>query len=262
LRFFDRNNVMDLLEYLPAIKKDLKSWGLVDVALTGKTPYNVIMVAKQLEEIMGAAEGMVFVHHKDHILAFVKHAQSINAWCDAITAAIGKALPEYGCDVMASGLTVSGLRKMEVRLKPPAKEGEDAARSTLYNLRATRRKNVIMLVDDDLYMTSIIKATLSKYAECVVVHNPNLVLDVYLKINPDIVFLEMDFARASGLEILDSLMKYDKDVHVVMLTSAKTAHHVIAAKEKGVKGFVGKPFELPRLESEIFSCSTFTRPVV
>lgn len=259
----DRSNVAELMAFIPAIKKDLGRWGLLDIALSGQTDHNVMSIARKIEKALGAREGAIFVHDKGHVLSFVKHAACAGDRFETISAAVVKCLPEYSCDVVSSGMTSEGLRNIEIRLSKAAdNEGEHASRSIMYQQRAGRRANVIMLADTDQEMVRSLQRSLKPFGECVAVHDPVLLLDAYLDCVPDIVFLDIDLPRQPGLELLELLMKYDKDAHVVILTRAKTADYVLAAKCKGAKSFIGKPFELARLTAEISACPTIKSAVV
>jgi CheY-like chemotaxis protein len=256
----DRSNISKLLSFLPTIKKDLKSWGLVDIALTGRTKHNVMLIAKKIEDALGSRDGALFVHDEKHIISFLRHSLSANDCREAIATAIVQCLPEYSCDVVSSALSTEGLQKIEIRLSHSVSSGKNAtARSTLYCHRAERHENVLMLVDDDRYLIEILARSLAKFGTCIPVYDGAQSLDAYLENVPDIVFLDISLPGKSGLEILDLVMKYDHDAHVVMLTSLKTTDHVVAAKSKGAKSFIGKPFDVSRLESEIFNCPTIRR---
>ncbi len=259
----ERSNVTDLMALIPAVKKDLKCWGFLDIALTAGSNHNVMSIARKIEKALGAREGAIFVHDKGHVLSFVKHSLFAEDCLETICAAVVKCLPEYSCDVVSSGMTVEGLRNIEIRLSKAAdNEGPYSSRSIMYQHRVERRENVIMLVDRDQHLVRILQVSLEQFGKCVTVHDPGLLLDTYLDYVPDIVFLDIDLRPHSGLEILDLLTKYDKDAYVVMLTRARTADSVLAAKAKGAKSFVGKPFELTRLTAEIRACPTIKQNVV
>lgn len=73
---------------------------------------------------------------------------------------------------------------------------------------------------------------------------------------PDLVLLDINLPRMSGLEVLQYINEDEslKDVCVIMLTGSEKDEDIRAAMELGAKGYLVKPANLLQL-SEIVSCS-------
>lgn len=67
----------------------------------------------------------------------------------------------------------------------------------------------------------------------------------------DLVFLDIELAGASGLDLLGDLRHADPALPVVMVTHHSTQDVVVKALRQGAFGFIVKPYSLSRLK-EIF----------
>jgi len=58
---------------------------------------------------------------------------------------------------------------------------------------------------------------------------------------PDILFLDINMPRMGGLQALERIRDFNKDLPVVMITSAYSdTNNIVRAKELGVSGFFAK----------------------
>ena len=126
-------------------------------------------------------------------------------------------------------------------------------------MRATRQENVILIADDNKEICELLKEELEDVGHCHTVQDVSQVLDSYLEHVPDLVFLDINFQGGSGLDIIDQLMKYDKDAYVIMITGAGTASNAVTARTRGARSFIAKPFDPARLETELRKCTTLRR---
>ncbi len=70
---------------------------------------------------------------------------------------------------------------------------------------------------------------------------------IYCAHLPHIVFLDIELPDVNGLEILDLLTRYDPAAYVVMLTGNAQQRNVEFALQKGIRGFISKPFNRQKI---------------
>ncbi|MEZ0261910.1 MAG: response regulator [Alphaproteobacteria bacterium] len=256
----DRSHVKELLRFVSGIKSDIQYWAMVDVVLTGKTPHNVLLLGRRLEDMIREREGAIYVYDKERMLCFVRHDQPAQECNDSFTQQVLAHLPPRSCEVASNSVTADKLQRVEIRLATTAEgQNQKAQQSTLYSLRAGRDEKVILLADDNKDICELLKEELAHIGVCHMVHDVSKVLEAYLEHVPDIVFLDINFQGGSGLDVIEQLIKYDKDAYVIMVTGAGTASNAVAARTKGARSFIAKPFDPERLEAELRKCPTIWR---
>jgi CheY-like chemotaxis protein len=256
----DRSHVKELLRFVSGIKSDIQYWSMVDVVLTGKTTHNVLLLGRKLEDVIESHEGVIYVHDKARMLCFVRHERPAKECNDVFTQEVIARMPPKSCEVAASGMTTDQLQRVEIRFATEAEEqNRKPPQSTLYAMRAARQENVILIADDDKEIAELLKEELEGYGHCITVNDAAKVVDTFLEYVPDVIFLDINFQGASGLDLIDEITKYDKDTYIIMVTGAGTASNAVAARTRGARAFVAKPFDPARLESELLKCPTVRR---
>ena len=125
--------------------------------------------------------------------------------------------------------------------------------------RQQRQDNIILIADDDLLIRSMLKKSLGSYGDVTVLEDGTEVVDVYLKILPDILFLDIHLPGQSGFDILDEILMFDQDAYVVMLSSDSDKDNVLNTRKMGAKGFLAKPFTKEKLEESLWKCPTIVK---
>ena len=100
----------------------------------------------------------------------------------------------------------------------------------------------VLLVDDNEAMLARTAAILSK--ACVVVGTAKdgpSALDAVLKLQPDVIVLDISMPGMTGLEVAAALRKAQSRVAVVFLTVHDDEEFLLAAKAVGGIGYVVKP---------------------
>ncbi len=108
--------------------------------------------------------------------------------------------------------------------------------------RASRKHFQILVIEDDPFSRRMISLALSPEFEAVFSESGMGGLYDYLRVAPDIVFLDINLPDISGHEVLRKIMKYDSEAHIVILSGNGHAENVMTSVNEGAKGFVGKPF--------------------
>ena len=107
-----------------------------------------------------------------------------------------------------------------------------------------KEKIRVMIVDD----SSIIRQTIRKFisglnVEIVgIAENGKVALELFRKTNPDIVTLDITMPEMDGLTLLETMMKINKNVKVMILTAISDKSTGLKAMNMGAKSYVTKPF--------------------
>ena len=78
-----------------------------------------------------------------------------------------------------------------------------------------------------------------------------IAIDLYEKVKPDLVILDILMPDMNGLEALKKIMEIDPDARVLMCTASEQSSHVQEALSLGAKGYIVKPFTDNQLRATI-----------
>lgn len=243
-----------LLTYLPYVKMTLNEWLFVDIGLTEPLSENLTAeeAAEAVHGIFKSREGKLFVINEREILMIVRWEKTnpISTVADNISVA----LPKDGCEIYVHEPTIAGLAKLEVLItyKKPA------SAPTLADRRALRRKNVVEVADDDMYMRMLVKKGLGPRCEVVEIADGMQILDTYQAKAPDILFLDIHMPNMNGTNVLQQILAIDPKAFVVMLSADSSRDNVEYAAHNGAKGFLTKPFTKEKLEEYLTKCPTIS----
>ncbi len=117
----------------------------------------------------------------------------------------------------------------------------------------------VLIVDDSAVVRKVISEELSKYDDIEIVGtavDPYVARDKIVKLNPDVITLDMEMPRMDGLSFLAKLMKH-LPMPVVVLSSLtpKNSEIAIKALELGAVEVLCKP-------GEAYSAQDISRPLV
>jgi two-component system chemotaxis response regulator CheY len=107
----------------------------------------------------------------------------------------------------------------------------------------------ILIVDDAVFMRTILKNMLEKAGYIVVAdaENGKKAVEKYKELyntekKPNLVLMDITMPEMDGITALKELKKFDEKVLVVMCSSLTAQHSVVEAIKVGAKHFIGKPF--------------------
>lgn len=102
----------------------------------------------------------------------------------------------------------------------------------------------ILLVDDAGYMRRLVGIMAKKGGHEIVgeAETGETAIELYEKIKPDIVILDILMPDMNGLEALRKIKGLDPDARVLMCTASEQSTHVQEALSLGAKGYIVKPF--------------------
>jgi two-component system chemotaxis response regulator CheY len=244
----------ELLGYLPYVKLSLKEWLFVDVRLSDPSDENLTIskAAEAVHALFKSQEGKLYVCNDREILMIVRWGKNNPA--SAVADGVSKALPEKGCEVFVHAPTIEGIAKLEILItyKKPA------ASPTLADIRATRRENVIVVADDDMYMRMLVKKGVGTNFTVIEIADGSEILAAYKNNVPDVLFLDIHMPNMDGTNVLQQILALDPKAYIVMLSADSSRENVEQTAQKGAKGFLTKPFTKERLQEHLNKCLTIS----
>ncbi len=109
--------------------------------------------------------------------------------------------------------------------------------------------SVILIVDDAIFMRSMIKSILSKsgYSNIQEAENGAVAVEKYVRYRPILTLMDITMPEMDGIAAVKFIRKIDPEANIVMCSAISQEDMVIEAIESGAKDFVIKPFPPERL---------------
>jgi len=112
----------------------------------------------------------------------------------------------------------------------------------------------VMVVDDEEDLRNLVKMVIEKEGyEVEVAENGDDFLEKFDRFQPDLVILDVMMPGPSTKEILGRLKEKGTDTKIILLTVVRFSNDEIKRLSQmgNVVGYVTKPFDIPKLVSEI-----------
>lgn len=111
----------------------------------------------------------------------------------------------------------------------------------------------IMIVDDASFMRSSLKFIAEKHGHTVVgtASDGKEAVDLYSKLKPDLVTLDILMKDLDGISTLKLLLKQDPQAKIIMVTAMGQETKQEEAKKIGASGYIRKPFKPEDIAAEI-----------
>lgn len=109
-----------------------------------------------------------------------------------------------------------------------------------------------IIIDDELLALHRMKKLLDDFSEIEVAgafHNPLEALEWIQQEQIDIVFLDIEMAEMSGMELGEELLQHQPDLHIVFVTAYN--HYAVEAFELNALDYVLKPVQKERLRKTL-----------
>ncbi len=102
----------------------------------------------------------------------------------------------------------------------------------------------VLIVDDSIYMRSLIKNALEETGYQIVgeAQNGETAIDLALDLQPDLITLDNILPDMMGFEILKVLKEEGLDAKVIMISAVGQQTVVNKGKELGAEDYIVKPF--------------------
>ena len=103
----------------------------------------------------------------------------------------------------------------------------------------------IMIVDDAMFMRSVIRKTLKEmgYENIVEAQDGEEALALFRENQLDLVLLDITMPGKSGIEVLEEIHKENPDLKVIMCSAIGQEMMIQKALEAGAVDFIVKPFK-------------------
>ncbi|MBM7558737.1 response regulator [Marinitoga litoralis] len=102
----------------------------------------------------------------------------------------------------------------------------------------------ILIVDDAPFIRNQIKNILEPLNfEIYEAENGKEAIEVYKKINPDLVTMDISMPEIDGIKALKEIINFDPKAKVIMVTALGHKSRVLEAIECGASYYIVKPFD-------------------
>jgi two-component system chemotaxis response regulator CheY len=111
----------------------------------------------------------------------------------------------------------------------------------------------VLIVDDLAFIKLVIRDTLEKSGFIVAGEASNGLeaIELYKKLKPDIVLLDITMPKMDGIQALTEILKYDSAAKVIMCSALGQQKLIIQSIQLGAKDFIVKPFKPERIVGAI-----------
>lgn len=113
--------------------------------------------------------------------------------------------------------------------------------------RSTRKEAKILIVEDDIFSQTLIQKALNDKYDLALSDDGQGAILGYVKVAPDIMFLDIELPDINGHDVLKKIKMIDKNAYVVMFSGNGDRENILKALDLGAQGFVGKPFAKEKL---------------
>ncbi|WP_136515394.1 response regulator [Geomonas edaphica] len=106
----------------------------------------------------------------------------------------------------------------------------------------------VILVDDDPYVLESVALLLSVSGfEVHPFSNGMEALELLRQSPPDVVLTDVNMPQMTGIDLLEQVHEFDKDIPVILMTAYAELEMAVSAIKKGAFDFIIKPFKTPYL---------------
>ncbi|MDX1386402.1 MAG: response regulator [bacterium] len=120
----------------------------------------------------------------------------------------------------------------------------------------THRKR-ILIVDDETELSDMVQLRLLADGYDVFIAKDGFeAMDKAEAYHPDLILLDLMMPDMNGHQVCQALRSNPEtsDISIIMLTAKNQRYDKIKAKERGVRDYIVKPFEMDDLERRIENC--------
>ena len=106
----------------------------------------------------------------------------------------------------------------------------------------------LLAIDDDPQNLELITAALaSERLQVLTASDPEAGFEVFLRVRPRIVLLDLVMPNVSGMELLQRIVGIDPGVDVILITAHYSTESAVEAIQKGACDYLNKPLEVEKL---------------
>lgn len=122
------------------------------------------------------------------------------------------------------------------------------------NNNGSKNQKQILVVDDDHFLSEMIRRKLENSGYSVVLANDSYkAITLLNKIRPDAILLDIMLPSMSGLELLNVIryQKFNDEVPIIMISGISNSNFVDQALRMGGDDYFSKPLDMEKLESRM-----------
>ncbi|HTY84281.1 MAG TPA: sigma-54 dependent transcriptional regulator [Silvibacterium sp.] len=115
-----------------------------------------------------------------------------------------------------------------------------------------RKLLTLLAVDDNRDNLELIRATLEDQdVEILTTENPEAGFEIFLKVRPRIVLLDLVMPKLNGMDLLERIIAADPGTDVILITSHYSPESAVEAIQKGASDYWTKPLDIEKLRNRI-----------
>ena len=156
-----------LQELIDYIRTDTTGWKAVDISIEDNQAPDINAVAARVYEFFGRRPGAIFVCGARKVLSLVMLEENVDF--PKMKRDITALMPEYNCSINTGNITREGLEVIAIRLQlataDPAKAAPAPDTESMLKTRMKRQERVFFVVDDDMFMRSLLTKALSPHGK-------------------------------------------------------------------------------------------------
>ena len=112
----------------------------------------------------------------------------------------------------------------------------------------------LLVIDDNDENLDFITAALDQEGvEIFTTQDPEVGLEMFLRIRPKIVLVDLMMPKMNGIELLERIMTVDPGTDVILITGHYSAESAVEAIQKGACDYLTKPLNIEKLRGRIAS---------
>ena len=110
----------------------------------------------------------------------------------------------------------------------------------------------ILIVDDDIEILESLKKSLERVGyKCSVINNAEEALKIYKTGKFDVVLTDIQLPGMNGMELIQHLYHYDKDIKVIVITVLQDFELIGSDAIKNIYGYFDKPINFFKLVEKL-----------
>lgn len=108
----------------------------------------------------------------------------------------------------------------------------------------------ILIVDDSRTSRRILRDLIEKSGNTVAGEavNGREGVDMYMRLRPDVVTLDITMPVMDGVTALSEILEYDSDARVVMVSAVGQRNKIVDCIRIGARDYIIKPFEVSKVQ--------------
>lgn len=250
--FIGKENKNQILTFVPLIKDNYNDWHIVSINLDAQSEEEAKELLSKFLNGYEGTKGFCYLENNKKAVSIMRLGE-VESYTQ-VKDNVEKHLDNKKCRVLAKKMSANGLKQIQIDL---SERGNAKSGNHLFEVREERVKNIVLVVDDDAFIRKSVCSLFSNDAETVEVDSGEKALEQYLRINPDVVILDIHMPGKNGLEIVHEICDQDSNAFIIVSSSDAVKENVLKAIEGGAVGFLAKPIQKEKMKRYLEKCITY-----